>query len=213
MRIGVIGSGSVGQHLAAGLQELGHDVMIGTREPGRLAEWRSAHPGVQVGSNADAAGHGEVVILATSWAGTHAALELAGTDNLRGKVLVDVTNPLDFGSGKPELAQGAVPSAAELIQGWVPGAHVVKALNTLPAEGMLHPTTYFAELPSAFIAGDDQGARQTVRGLLESAGWPVVDVGELAMARHLESLALLWIRYGFDSGWTKRAHAFKLIDP
>ncbi|NJK45280.1 MAG: NAD(P)-binding domain-containing protein [Pleurocapsa sp. SU_196_0] len=140
MNIGIIGSGQVGQKLASDLVKLGHGVTVGTRDPQKLSEFTAQNPGVKIGSNADAATFGDIVLLATGWSGTQNALELAGAGNLAGKVVVDITNPLDFSSGKPALALGWNTSAGELVQSWLPDSAVVKALNIVTANAMLNPT-------------------------------------------------------------------------
>lgn len=212
MNIGIIGSGTVGQQLARDLVRLGHGVTIGTRDREKLAEFGTANPAVKIGSNADAAAFGEIVLLATHWEGTQHALELAGQDHLAGKTVVDITNPLDFSSGKPALALGWNTSAGELVQGWLPGSHVVKALNIITAPAMLNPQTFIGHDPDMFIAGNDAGAKKTVSVLLKSVGWGVVDLGDITMSRYIEPLAMIWITYGFNSGWTKTTHGFKLIN-
>lgn len=212
MNIGIIGSGGVGQQLAKDLIRLGHAAMIGTRDTGKLEEFSTANPGVKLGSNADAANFGEIVLLATKWDGTKAALELVGTENLSGKVVVDITNALDFSSGKPALALGWNTSAGELVQSWLPDSHVVKALNIVGAATMLNPTTVIGGEPDMFIGGNDADAKKTVAGLLESVGWGVIDLGDITTSRYIEPLAMIWMTYGFNSGWKKTVHGFKLIN-
>ncbi len=208
MNIGVLGSGMVGQALAGGLAERGHTVVIGTRDPAKLAEWARGQPGVRVGSFADAAGHGEVVLLATKWDGTEQALALAGTGNLEGKVLVDVTNPLTFGPGGPALALGHTDSGGEQVQRWVPGARVVKALNQVTASTMVAPRREEG-VPDMFIGGNDPAAKATVTTLLQGLGWSVVDLGGIEAARLLEPLAMIWIKLYVQT--RSGSHAFKLL--
>jgi 8-hydroxy-5-deazaflavin:NADPH oxidoreductase len=211
MKIGIIGSGGVGQALAKDLSALGHQVSIGTRNPDKLADFAAANPKVQIGSFSDAAQFGESVMLATHWAGTQNALELAGAGNLAGKLVWDITNPLDFSSGKPELALGWNTSAGELVQSWLPQSKVVKALNTITASNMLQPSNIGGS-PDMFIAGNDTDAKLEVTKLLEGVGWGVVDLGDITKSRLLEPLALIWISHGFQSGWKITNHAFKLIN-
>lgn len=120
MKIGIIGTGVVGQQLAVDLFNLGHEITIGTRDPQKLAEFSQRHPDVKLGDNAEAARFGEWIVLATSWSGTQNAVELAGPEHLSGKILIDITNPLDFSTGKPTLAVGHTTSAGELVQAWAP---------------------------------------------------------------------------------------------
>jgi 8-hydroxy-5-deazaflavin:NADPH oxidoreductase len=211
MKIGIIGSGGVGQALAQDLTALGHQVTIGTRSPEKLAEFVAANPTVKIGSFADAAQFGESVMLATHWSGTQNALELAGAAHLAGKVVWDITNPLDFSSGKPELALGFNTSAGEQVQSWLPDSKVVKALNIITAANMLKPSNVGGN-PDMFIAGNDAAAKKQVTALLEGVGWGVVDLGDISKSRLLEPLAMIWITHGFNSGWKISNHAFKLIN-
>jgi 8-hydroxy-5-deazaflavin:NADPH oxidoreductase len=212
MNIGIIGSGQVGQKLASDLVKLGHNVIVGTRDTAKLAEFSAQNLDVKLGSNADAAKFGEMVLLATGWSGTQNALELAGAENLAGKVVVDITNPLDFSGGKPALALGFNTSAGELVQSWLPKSHVVKALNIITAHAMLNPTTYIGHEPDLFIAGNSADAKKTVSKFLEGVGWGIVDLGDITQSRLIEPLAMIWIQYGFNSGWTISNHGFKLLN-
>jgi 8-hydroxy-5-deazaflavin:NADPH oxidoreductase len=211
MNIGIIGAGGVGQALAKDLTALGHSVTVGTRNPEKLAEFTAVNPTVKIGSFADAAQFGEAIMLATNWGGTQNALELAGAAHLAGKVVWDITNPLDFSSGKPELALGFNTSAGELVQSWLPQSKVVKALNIITAANMLQPQNVGGS-PDMFIAGNDANAKLEVTKLLEGVGWGVVDLGDISKSRLLEPLAMIWIVYGFNSGWKVTNHAFKLIN-
>ena len=212
MNIGIIGSGNVGQQLAKDLAAHGHRVTIGTRDTAKLAEFAGQNPGVQVGSNADAAKAGEIVLLATHWDGTQNAIALADPQNLAGKVVVDITNPLDFSTGQPALSLGFNTSAGEQVQAWLPGSHVVKALNTITAGAMLNPTTFIGGEPDMFIAGNDAAAKATVSSFLQGFGWGIVDLGDIGKSRLIEPLAMIWITVGFNSGWTKMNHGFKLLN-
>lgn len=210
MRIGVLGSGDVGRELGSGLIRHGHSVMIGSREPRRdgLLEW-IRETGGSTGLPNEAAEHGEWVILATAWSGARAALELAGEENLAGKILIDVTNPLDFSSGSPpSLAVSGDDSAGESVQRWIPDARVVKALNTVNARLMVDPDRPGGP-PTMFIAGNDEPARRDVSALLGEIGWDVADLGPIQAARYIEGMAMCWIWYGFAHD--KWDHAFKLL--
>ena len=212
MKIGIIGSGNVGQQLAIDLAGRGHSVTVGTRDPAKLAEFAKTAPDVRVASNADAATHGEIVLLATNWGGTQNALELAGADHLAGKIVVDITNPLDFSSGKPALALGWNTSAGELVQSWLPQSKVVKALNIVTAHAMMNPREFIGGSPDMLIAGNDDSAKQTIASWLEEIGWGIVDLGDITQSRLLEPLAMIWITHGFNSGWKITNHAFKLLN-
>ena len=210
MKIAVLGTGMVGRALAGRLAELGHDVVVGTRDPQETlarsepdamgtppyAQWQQDHPGVRLVGFAEAGVHGELVVNATAGAGSLAALETAGADNLAGKVLVDVANPLDFSHGMPPILSVAnTDSLAEQIQRAFPGARVVKTLNTMNAWVMVDPT----RVPGrhhVFVAGDDDAAKETVSGLLHEFGWPeeaIVDLGGIRAARGTEMYLPLWL--------------------
>lgn len=211
MKVGVLGSGMVGQTLGLGLAARGHEARLGTRDPAReqVLEWgRRAGARGSVGTFAEAARFGELAVLATLWSGTRSALDLAGPENLRGKVVVDVTNPLDFSSGKPELALGWRDSGGEQVQRWLPGARVVKAWNIVTAATMVDPEREEGT-PDMLIAGDDPDAKRTVTALLGEFGWPVVDLGGIEEARLLEPMAMVWIRHFVRT--RDYRHAFKLL--
>jgi predicted dinucleotide-binding enzyme len=186
MRIAVLGTGVVGQTLAGKLRELGHDVRVGTRNPRDGAV-----------SYSEAAGGAEVVVNATSGAGALEALEAAGSANLAGKLLVDVSNPLDFSKGRPPtLTVCNDDSLAEQIQRAHPEARVVKTLNTVGNQVMVDPALVPGE-HVLFVSGDDADAKAQAVELLGSLGWPadrVVDLGDISTARGPEMYFALWIR-------------------
>ena len=197
MRIGVLGTGGVGQTLASKLVELGHEVTMGSRSAGneKAAEWASgAGERAAEGSFADAAAHGELVFNCTAGTASLDALRAAGSEELRGKVLVDVANPLDFSGGMPpRLSVANDDSLAEQIQREFPDARVVKALNTVTAAVMVAPIDG-TNLP---ICGDDAAAKGQVTSLLGDFGWAadsVVDLGGIEQARGMEMYLALWIR-------------------
>ena len=212
MKIGIIGSGNVAKTLAKGFLASGHEVRLGTRSPEKLDEWLKEidNPELSVGSNAEAAEFGEVVVLATGWEGTRNAIELAGPENIVGKVLIDVTNPLDFSAGPPpKLAVHYPESGGELVQQWLPDAKVVKAFNTISAHIMINPVLEEG-IPDLFIAGDDDYAKKVVTSIARDWGWENIhDLGDITNAYWLETFAMLWIYFGFrNNHWT---HAFKLL--
>ncbi len=197
MRLGVLGSGTVGTTLAAAFAGAGHDVVLGTGHPDRAetTAW-SEQTGVPVQSFASAAEHGEVVVNATAGVAS-VALLTSVAHSLDGTVVVDVANPLDFSAGfPPSLTVGNTDSLAEQIQQALPRARVVKALNTVTAAVMVAP----GQLPQVHhlpIAGNDPQAKATVVGLLGDLGWPseaVLDLGEIQAARGTEAYLLLWVR-------------------
>lgn len=203
MKLGVLGSGIVGRTLGAGLADRGHEVVLGTRDPRReaLCAWAAAAgERVRTGSFAEAAGGGEVLILAVDWRGAQNALQLAGAERLEDKVLVDVTNPLDFSSGlPPRLDIGHTDSGAEQIQRWAPGVRVVKAFNTVIARHMVAPRSA-AGRPTLLVAGDDGEAKALAIRLAAELGWRGEDAGPLARARLLEPMALLALCRMLDTG-------------
>jgi 8-hydroxy-5-deazaflavin:NADPH oxidoreductase len=196
MKAGVLGSGMVGQAISARLAELGHKVMIGTRDPNKLYEWQASHRDVDIGSFADTARHGEVVFNATNGAGSLEALKLAGTSNLNGKVLVDISEPLDFTMGMPpSLFVSNTNSLGEQIQDAFPNVKVVKTLNTVTANVMVNPQQVADGDHHVFLSGNDSQAKQKVVGILKSFGWiHILDLGDITTARATEMYIAIWLR-------------------
>jgi predicted dinucleotide-binding enzyme len=198
MKIGVLGTGTVGQTVAGALASRGHEVKMGAREAGndKAAAWaKKAGDKASHGTFADAAAFGEIVFNCTNGEASLKALAAAGASNLAGKILVDVANPLDFSKGMPPTiftAQG--DSLAEQIQREFPKARVVKALNTVNANVMFHPEKVPGE-SDLFVCGNDADAKQRVTALLKDFGWKsVIDLGDVSGARGLEAYLLLWLR-------------------
>lgn len=209
MNIAVLGTGMVGRAIAARLAELGHTVTIGTRDPeatrARTAPdqmgtppytaWAGEHPSIGLATFADATSAAELVVNAASGAATLEILAQAGDTNLAGKVVWDIANPLDFSHGMPPtLLVSDTDSLAEQVQRGFPAARVVKALNTLNADLMVHPDQ-LGEPTTVFVSGDDPDAKATVTGLLRSFGHTdVIDLGGLESARGVEMWLPLWLR-------------------
>lgn len=200
MRVAVLGTGTVGRAIATELVELGHAVTMGSRSAGNeaLAEWvQGAGENARGGSFAEAAAAAELVFNCTSGEHSLAALDDAGEENLAGKTLVDVANPLDFSGGlPPTLSVCNDTSLAEQIQAAFPETHVVKALNTVNAGVMVDPGRVRGD-HVVFVCGDDAAAKAQVSALLEAFGWPpdsIVDLGEIAAARGTEMYLPLWLR-------------------
>jgi predicted dinucleotide-binding enzyme len=206
----VLGTGGVGQTLAAKMAALGHEVMIGTRDVQAaldraeagwgamvLSEWHAEHPDVKLGTFADAAAHAEVVFNATAGMASLDALEAAGAKNLDGKILIDVANPLDFSKGMPPtLSVCNTDSLGEQIQRAFPGAKVVKTLNTVNSNVMVDPSLVDGGDHHVFVSGNDEGAKAEVTRILkEWFGWKnVLDLGDITSARGAEMLLSLWLR-------------------
>lgn len=212
MRVGVLGSGDVGQVLGTGFAGLGHEVMIGSRDPQqeKLQAWvEKTGPRASASSFAEAARFAELAVLATLWAGTESAIRLAEPQNLAGKVVIDATNPLDFSAGvPPRLAVGHTNSGGEEVQRLLPDSHVVKAFNTVGNPHMVNPQ-FPGGPPDMFICGNEAQAKRTVTEILEEFGWGAVDLGGIEMSRYLEPLAMIWIQHFFNTG--SGNHAFKLL--
>lgn len=210
MKIGLLGSGVVGQTMGLGLTKIGHHVMIGTRDPSKLLDWqKGAGNNASVGSTKEAASFGEAIILATAWDGTEQAIKDAGEENFKNKILIDVTNPLDFSKGvPPKMLSSPGNSAGEQVSKWIPGAKVVKAFNTIGSHIMVSPKREEGQ-PDLLIAGDEEG-KELVKQIAQSWGWiSIVDMGGLNQSYLLEALAQLWIEYGFKyNTWNQ---AFKLL--
>ena len=208
MKIGIIGAGNIGGTLGRAWAAKGHEVVFGVRDPRgpKVQELVKATAGTaRAATPAEAAAHGEVVLLATPWAAAQAALRGAG--DLTGKILVDATNPL-----RPDLSGltlGHTTSAAEEVARWAPGAKVVKAFNTIGAQHMANPR-FGTQSASMLICGDDAAAKKAVLALAEVLGFDPVDAGPLTQARLLEPLAMLWISLAYAYGHGPDI-AFKLL--
>ena len=213
MKFGIIGSGMVAQQLGLGLIKLGHGVKLGTRNPDKMADWKKqAGENAGVGSFEEAARFGDIIFLATLWGNgaTENAIKMASHENLAGKVVIDVTNPLAPGGegNPPKLAVSYPDSAGAIVQRWLPESKVVKAFNIITAYYMANPKLNEGTA-TMFIAGNDAAARKTVREIAENWGWDVIEIGGIEQSFLLEALALLWITYGFKNNYWK--HAFKLL--
>ena len=194
----MLGTGAVGRNVGGRLAELGHDVTLGTRDPDatRGREDFEEVPGVGLATFADAARDADLVVNATNGGATLDVLSLAGAGNLSGKVVLDLSNPLDFSRGMPPtLLVKDTDSLAEQVQRAYPDARVVKALNTMNNALMVHPETLAGGDHTTFVAGDDAEAKAVVTGLLAELGHrDVVDLGDLTGARGVEMILPLWVR-------------------
>jgi predicted dinucleotide-binding enzyme len=210
VRFGILGTGVVGKTIAVRLDGLGHDVIVGTRNPEEtlsrtdpdqygnppFGAWQEEHPEVRLGTFAEAAAHGDMVVNATAGAVSLEALEQAGEDNLNGKILIDISNPLDFSKGMPPtLLVSNTDSLGEQIQRRFPEAKVVKTLHTMNAYLMVDPAQLAATDHTVFVSGDDAEAKARVSELLRSFGWTdIIDLGDITTARGTEMLLPMWLR-------------------
>ncbi len=212
MRVGVLGTGDVGKALGRGFLALGHEVKMGAREAQnpKATEWaKAAGAKASIGTFAEAAQFGEVVVVCTLGAANESVIQQTGAANLAGKVVIDTTNPLDFSKGMPpSLLFGGRDSGGEQLQRLAPQAKVVKAFNTVGNAHMFRPE-FPGGPPDMFIAGNDGEAKARVAGIVRDFGWNVIDLGGIDASRYLEAMCMAWVLHGVLSGtWN---HAFKLL--
>jgi 8-hydroxy-5-deazaflavin:NADPH oxidoreductase len=213
LNVGILGSGDVGQALGRGFASHGHDVKIGSRTPNsdKLKAWLKQTTGkTSTGTFAEAAAHGEILVLAAQGAAAENVIDLAGPEKFTGKVVIDTTNPLDFSKGSsPTLFVGITDSLGERIQRKLLQAKIVKCFNIVSNLQMVNPT--FSEgKPEMLICGNDAQAKQRVIAILKEFGWPgAIDTGGIEEARWLETLVPLWVRVG--AALNTWRHAFKVV--
>jgi 8-hydroxy-5-deazaflavin:NADPH oxidoreductase len=215
MKVGIIGPGIVGQTLGGKLVSLGHSVILGTRNQsdldsakgmaGSLSTWLAGPGrGARVASFAEAASHGDVIINATPGEVSMDALRMAGADNLVGKVLIDVSNELDYSHGMPptSLASDSEDRSVGMrIQKAFPDARVVKTLNTMNCLLMVNPEQLAGGDHSVFVCGNNAGAKEITAQILRSFGWrDIVDLGGIDAARGPEMFMALWVRFWMTAG-------------
>jgi 8-hydroxy-5-deazaflavin:NADPH oxidoreductase len=212
MKIGIIGSGVVGQTLAAGFLKHGHEVEIGTRDAAKLKDWSAKHPGIKVKTFPEAAAFGDVVVLAVAGQVALEAVKLVGPKALSGKTVVDACNPIGGGppvNGVLSYFTTLTDSLMERLQKAYPQAHFVKAFNSVGNAQMVNPQ-FAGGRPTMFICGNDAGAKKTVTQILDQFGWDAEDMGAVEAARAIEPLCMLWCIPGVGQGdWSP--HAFKLL--
>ena len=211
MKVGIIGSGGVAQALGDGFVKHGHEVMLGTREPGKIADWVARNPAAQTGTVASTAEFGELVVLAVKGTAAAEALRAAGSRNLSDKPIIDATNPIaDVPpvNGVLKFFTNFDESLMEQLQREFPDAHFVKAFNSVGSGLMVNPRLEGGR-PTMFICGNDEAAKKTVNTILDQFGWEAADMGKAEAARAIEPLCILWCIPGFlRNEWT---HAFKLL--
>lgn len=211
-KVAILGSGQVGQVLADGFLKHGYEVMRGTRTPEKLGEWKAkAGAKASVGTFAEAATFGEMVVLAVKGTAAESALDQAGADNLAGKPVLDATNPI--ADEPPEYGviryfTGPNDSLMERLQKKFPKAKLVKCFSCVGNALMVNPD-FGGTKPTMFICGNDTGAKEQAKAILDKFGWETEDMGQVESARAIEPLCMLWCIPGFlQNRWT---HAFKLL--
>ncbi|MDP4148361.1 MAG: NAD(P)-binding domain-containing protein [Bacteroidota bacterium] len=213
MKIGIIGSGVVGQTLGSAFLKEGHGVVLGTRDTGKeeIKKWEKENPRGEVGSFADAARSGEILVLAVGGSVTEEAIRLSGTEHFSGKVVIDATNPIAAAppvNGVLRYFTNLDESLMERTQRLVPGARLVKAFNSV-GNAVMYKPGFPGGKPTMFICGNDESARKIVTDILTDFGWETEDMGLIEAARAIEPLCMLWCIPGLARHqWT---HAFKLL--
>lgn len=211
MKVGVLGSGDVAKTLAGGFLKHGHEAMLGSGTPGKLADWVAQNPGSLAGSFADAAAFGEVLVLAAKGTAAAEVLHLAGDRNLSGKIVIDAVNPIEDAppvNGVVRFFTNLDDSLMERLQREFPDVRFVKAFSSVGRALMVNPQ-FEGGKPTMFICGNDDAAKLSVRGILDQFGWETADMGKAESARAIEPLCMLWLIPGFlRNEWT---HAFKLL--
>ncbi|MBP7810246.1 MAG: NAD(P)-binding domain-containing protein [Bacteroidia bacterium] len=210
-KVGILGSGAVAKVLATGFIKNGYEVMLGTRDPNKLADWQKQNPTGKVGSFWDATVFGDTIVLAVKGTVAKLALDLAGTANLKGKTIIDATNPIAETppvNGVLNFFTTLNSSFMEDLQAAYPEAHFVKAFNSVGSAFMVNPD-FGGIKPSMFICGNNDLAKAEVKDILTKFGWETEDMGKAEAARAIEPLCMLWCIPGFlNNQWT---HAFKLL--
>ena len=211
MKVGVLGSGDVAKTLAGGFLKHGHEVVMGTRTPAKLADWAKQNPKGRVGTFDEAAKFAELAVLAVKGTAATDALHAAGAANLEGKTVIDATNPiadLPPTNGVLRFFTNLDESLMERLQREFGNVRLVKAFNSVGSMHMVNPEFRGAR-PTMFICGNDEGAKKSVTGILEQFGWETADMGKAEAARAIEPLCMLWCIPGFlRNDWK---HAFKLL--
>jgi predicted dinucleotide-binding enzyme len=211
MNVGILGSGPVAQTLATGFLAHGHAVMMGTRTPSRLKEWSGAHPTGKVGTVAEAAKFGTLLVLAVKGTAAGEVLRAAGADHLAGKCIIDTCNPIADAppeNGVLRFFTTLDDSLMERLQRQFPAARFVKAFSCVGNALMVDPKLAGGP-PTMFICGNDPAAKADVIGILTQFGWETSDLGQATAARAIEPIAILWCIPGFlHNDWR---HAYKSL--
>jgi predicted dinucleotide-binding enzyme len=211
MKVGILGSGDVAKALADGFMQNKHTVMLGTRNPSKLEDWDWKNRGGIVGSIAETARFGELLVLAVKGSAASEVLRAAGITNLAGKTVIDATNPISDApptNGVLHFFTTLEESLLERLQREFPAAKFVKAFNSVGSDAMVGPK-FKGGKPTMFICGNDDAAKKTVTGILDQFGWETSDMGKAEAARAIEPLCILWCIPGFlRDDWS---HAFKML--
>ena len=212
MKIGVLGSGEVGETLADGFLKHGHEVMRGSRDPAKLADWKNdAGSKASTGTFEETARFGQLLVLTVKGAAAESVVDLAGVQNLAGKTVIDTTNPIEESPpvhGVLRFFTDLNESLMERLQKKAPQARFVKAFSCVGNTQMVNPKLSGGP-PTMFICGADPKAKSEVKGILDQFGWDVEDLGDVEAARAIEPLCMLWCIPGFlQNRWT---HAYKVL--
>lgn len=211
MKVGILGSGDVGKILAAGFLKHGHEVIIGTRTPGKLGEWLQKNPRGRIGSFDETAKFAELVVLAVKGTAAVEVLRACSVANLAGKIVIDATNPIADApptNGVLKFFTDFIQSLMERLEPEFAGVRFVKAFNSVGSACMVNPL-FRGGTPTMFICGNDEAAKSVVAGILAQFGWETADMGKAEAARAIEPLCMLWCIPGFlRNDWV---HAFKLL--
>jgi 8-hydroxy-5-deazaflavin:NADPH oxidoreductase len=211
MKVGVLGSGDVAKTLASGFLKHGHQVMLGSRTPAKLADWKKANAGAETGTFSEAAAFGDLLVLAVKGSVAAEALGAAAASNLAGKTVVDACNPIADAppvNGVLRFFTDLNESLMEKLQKEFPVANFVKAFNSVGFGNMVNPH-FSGGKPTMFICGNSDAAKKTVGEIVTQFGWETADMGKVEAARAIEPLCMLWCIPGFlRNDW---AHAFKLL--
>ena len=211
MKVGILGSGAVGQALATGFLKKNYQTMIGTQHKEKLNDWLEKNKGAKVGSFGETAAFGDILVLAVKGIAAKEALKMAGAENLRKKIVIDATNPIEDAppvNGVLKFFTSLDNSLMEQLQAVYPDASFVKAFNSIGNAFMVNPD-FDGIQPTMFICGNDEKAKKEVSKILDRFGFEVEDMGKAEAARAIEPLCILWCIPGFlRNEWR---HAVKLL--
>lgn len=210
-KIGILGSGQVAQALGNGFLKHNYEVMLSSRDTSKISAWKDkGGDRAHIGSFADAAAFGDIVVLAVKGKMAADIIEMSGPQNLRGKTVIDVTNPIADAppeNGVIKFFTTLDESLMERLQAQFPEAHFVKSFSIVGNVHMVEPK--FKEKPTMFICGNNDTSKKEVNAILEQFGWEVADMGKATGARAIEPLCMLWCIPGMLQGqWN---HAFRLV--